>query len=98
MTIIATVSMFVAGVFAGAGVGWIYFHVLWRSVKWLRAARRPVAGYFRGLAVRGATISFILTIGVQAGLENLLAGLLGFVAAQVWYVGRLPEPGPRSAS
>jgi F1F0 ATPase subunit 2 len=80
---------------AGAGLGGVYFFLLWRSTRTFSRGRRSVAWLLGGTLVRIAALVAAFFLVMDGQWERLLACLAGFVAARFVMIrryGSRPDP------
>jgi F1F0 ATPase subunit 2 len=77
------VTWIAAALLAGAGIGWLYFHGLWWTVRALSQRPHPAARVAISLLLRVALAAagFVL-LARAGGWPALVAALLGFLAAR----------------
>ena len=75
----------------GAGVGWLFFYGLYRTVKALPGSRHPALLLGASLLLRAALLigGGWLLLRAGAGAAHLLAALAGVLAARLLLVGRV---------
>lgn len=92
---ISELPSIVAAVCAGLLLGGLYFGGLWWTVRRMPLARHPLNLYFGSLIARLAILlAAFYGVLTYAGWPQLLASLLGFVAARlplVRLMGRAPS-------
>jgi len=86
------------GLAVGLAAGAIYFAALWRSVRRLPGAARPVRALLLGALVRLALLLPALYLALQAGPAALLGALAGFLLARTAALRWLGRPHPSTGS
>lgn len=85
---------------AGMGVGWVYFHGLWLTVRHLHRFRRPGLALLSSFTLRVLVATAVFVLLLTEGWAWLVAALVGFLIVRGIAIrlarretGHMPAPG-----